>query len=83
MSRKHKWQTQILNELFKDLNLKITCELRNKAVRLTGIKWNKIYKWVFDKRVALRSHKIKKQEPREMPPVFTVTKVNRALSLTF
>ena len=41
MFRKHKWQTEILNELFTDVNLKITCELRNKAVRLTGLKWTK------------------------------------------
>ena len=81
MFRKHKWQTEILNELFKDVNLKITCELRNKAVRLTGLKWTKIYKWIFDKRVALRSHKIKKQALKEIPPVFTIVKVNRALCI--
>jgi hypothetical protein len=34
--------------MFKDLDGKISKEFRNEAVTKTGLKWSKIYKWVFD-----------------------------------
>jgi hypothetical protein len=46
--RKMDWQKQALTELFKNLNGGITSEVREKAVKITGLKWSKIYKWLFD-----------------------------------
>ena len=35
--------------MFKDHQGPITQKLRDRAVELTGLKWSKIYKWMFDK----------------------------------
>lgn len=45
---KCEWQIKILRQMFKDLDGKISKEFRNEAVTKTGLKWSKIYKWVFD-----------------------------------
>jgi len=73
--RKRVWQLKILNVFFKDINRKITDELRFEACRKTGLKWNKIYKWVFDKRNVFRARAIKKDTAPA--PIFIINKVDR------
>ena len=45
---KKDWQRRVLWNLFYRLEGPITPELREQAVRETGLAWNKIYKWIFD-----------------------------------
>jgi hypothetical protein len=48
--RQHKSTEQIraLIKLFKDLKGPINREVRDRAVEMTGLRWHKIYKWMFD-----------------------------------
>ena len=46
--------------MFKELEGPINREVRERAVSLTGLKWSKIYKWMFDNSDKLPN--IKRQE---------------------
>lgn len=48
--RKKLWQRKFLLRTFRDLHRPITNELREECIEKTGLKWSKIYKWLFDKR---------------------------------
>ena len=40
----------MLIKLFKDPNVEMTNQFKEEAVKKTGLKWCKIYKWWFDRR---------------------------------
>ena len=41
-------QKEILWEIFEKYSGAITNEVREEAVKRTGLQWRKIYKWIFD-----------------------------------
>ena len=46
--RKSEWQVLALKKMFRELEGPITRAVREEAVSMTGLKWSKIYKWLFD-----------------------------------
>lgn len=46
--RKTQSQIENLLDIFINLRGPITKQVRQVAVKRTGLKWNKIYKWLFD-----------------------------------
>lgn len=46
--RKTQSQIENLLDIFINLRGPITKQVRREAVTRTGLKWNKIYKWLFD-----------------------------------
>jgi len=48
--RKNLNQVKMLIKLFKDPNVEMTDQFKEEAVKKTGLKWCKIYKWWFDRR---------------------------------
>ena len=57
---KHKWQIKILKKIFCHLNGPITKIIRREAVQKTGLKWNQIYKWIFDSGDKIPLNRIRK-----------------------
>ena len=45
----------ILREIYADTKfLEITPESREEAVRRTGLRWDQVYKWLYDRRKTLK-----------------------------
>ena len=46
--RKKKWQTRMIKKIFLSHEGKMTSKLRRNAEQMTGLRWQKIYKHIFD-----------------------------------
>ena len=72
---KKDWQRRVLWSMFYRLEGPITPELREQAVRETGLAWNKIYKWIFDMGDLLQRHPINiERQDGDAPLDFSRTK---------
>ena len=53
--RKSKAQVKVLRETYKDSeHLEITDRMREESMRKTGLRWDQIYKWLYDRRRLLK-----------------------------
>ena len=53
--RKSKAQVKVLRETYKDVeHLEITDRMREESIRKTGLRWDQIYKWLYDRRRLLK-----------------------------
>jgi hypothetical protein len=88
------WQRSVLWDLFVGLDGPINRQVRQKACKMTGLEWRKIYKWAFDQGSRLKltyreksdrneknGFKIKKEEVVSTPveKIFEITKVKHEL----
>ena len=82
---KHKWQIKILKKIFCHLNGPITKNIRREAVQKTGLKWNQIYKWIFDSGDKIPLNRIRKEnfmsqnriETFRNSKIFEIKKISR------
>ena len=51
---KSDWQRRVLWQIFYKLEGALTQEIKQEAMRKTGLPWNKIYKWIYDNDPLLR-----------------------------